>query len=69
MILYAVHYKGPITSNDWSIVTIHSTREAAIKHKNIYEKRTIENNIQDAEYQIIEIDTNNIDPIYDYSEW
>lgn len=69
MILYAVHYRGLSTFNEWSIVTIHSTRESAIRHKNIYEKRIIENNIQDTEYQIIEIDTDNIDPIYDYSEW
>ena len=29
MILYAIHYKGPVTNYNWSIISIYKTSEQA----------------------------------------
>ena len=69
MILYAVHYRGPLSSYDWSIVTIHTNEDDAYKHAEFYKKQSSENGADDYEYAVIKINTEVSDPIYDYSEW
>lgn len=68
MKLYSVNYKGPVSMDEWSIVTIHKTREGAEEAMSSY----IENygeNIASCEYTIWEIDTDtDSDIVYDY-DW
>lgn len=69
MILYSVHYHGPNSNYEWSIVTIHKTREDAENAMDKYKQNCkdigIENTVK---YCIIEIDTESSDDcIYDYT--
>ena len=64
MKIYATEYKGELSNNEWSIVTIWKTKELAIKAKNSYELNWPKDNIP--EYRITEIDTDSSnDCIYD----
>lgn len=67
MILYSVNYRGPITSDGWSIVTIHKSLEGAEKAKAQYEQNMKDGNNYNYEYRIVEIDTDYpTDCVYDY---
>lgn len=69
MILYSVNYKGPISSNEWSIVTIHKTIEGANKALERYNHNCEIGGYTDSEYKIVKIDTDfNDDIIYDCYE-
>lgn len=69
MILYSVNYKGPISSYEWSIVTIHKTIEGANKALERYNHNCEIGGYTDSEYEIIKIDTDsNDDIIYDCYE-
>lgn len=68
MILYAVSYKGELTNDEWSIVTIHKSLEGATKAKEQYENnvRTQYGTLEDCKYDIKEIDTDiDQDCVYD----
>ena len=69
MILYAVEYRGKITNNMWSIVSIWKDQDSAEKEKG----QCIENwkeheEMHFSEYRIKKIDTDSNDPIYDYDK-
>lgn len=67
MVLYGVNYKGPISSNEWSIVTIHKTEEGANKALKHYNHNCEINGITDSKYKIVKIDTDiDSDIVYDY---
>ena len=66
MILHAVHCRGSITNDEWSIVTIHKSREGAVKAMLQYENNCSKEDV-DNEYCVYEIDTETPnDCIYDY---
>lgn len=66
MILYSVNYKGDLTNYEWSIVTIHKSREGAKEAVERYESNVATNGIDNTEYKIVEIDTDSYDDcIYD----
>ena len=64
MTIYAIHYLGSITNYNWSIVTIHKTREQAEAALAKYIRNYQNNNIELPELKIIELDTDT-DLIYD----
>ena len=67
MILYSVNYRGPVTSGEWSIVTIHKSLEGAEKAKAKYENNHMDNIYSDYKYRIVEIDTDYpSDCVYDF---
>lgn len=69
MILYAVQYNGIQVNYSQSIVTIWKTKEAAQSAMNQYIKNITENCYESENvYNIIEIDTDKENCIYDY-EW
>lgn len=57
MILYSVNYSGPISSYEWSIVTIHKTLEGAKNALEKYIENQKKNGNEAFDYCIIEIDT------------
>lgn len=69
MILYSVNYKGSLTNDEWSIVTIHKSEEGAKEAMERYESNVATNGVFDVEYKIVEIDTDSdYDCIYDYDK-
>lgn len=69
MILYAVSYKGSITHDDWSIVTIHRTYENAVTAMNKYNDNLHNIAHGDGIYCISKIDTDyESDTVYDFDE-
>lgn len=69
MILYSTNYKGPLSNDEWSIVSIHKSFEGAEKARKQYIKNNKENNRDNYEYCIAEIntDTSN-DCIFNYDD-
>ena len=68
MILYAIHYKGPVTNYNWSIISIYKTPEQADIELSKIIKNHEQNNLEIPELEIILLDTDS-DLIYDCSEW
>ena len=68
MILYAIHYKGPVTNYNWSIISIYKTSEQADIELSKIIKNHERNNLEIPELEIILLDTDS-DLIYDCSEW
>lgn len=67
MILYAIEYSGPITDDQWSIVTIHKSKESAEDYMDMYINNNPKNNLP--LYRIKEINTfKDNDIIYDCYE-
>lgn len=69
MILYSVNYRGPQTSYDWSIVTIHKTFEGAKKAREQYIRGQEKSGGHNYDYCIVEINTDEYnDCIFDYTD-
>lgn len=70
MKLYILHYKGELTHDEASIVTIHRTLEGAEKEMDVILKSYNQKGHM-PEYFITEIDTDTIDSdiIYDYEDY
>lgn len=70
MILYNVNYRGPLSNNEWSIVSIHKTLEGAKKAREQYLKNNKENNNRDDyEYCIAKINTDDYnDCVFNYND-
>lgn len=68
MILYTIHYKGPVTNYNWSIISIYKTSEQADIELSKIVKNHERNNLEMPELEIILLDTDS-DLIYDCSEW
>lgn len=67
MIIYAIEVKGSITNYDWSIVTIWKNIADASEEIEKYRTNVSDNDVDDWEYRIKELDTDN-ECIYDYQE-
>lgn len=69
MKLYSVNYRGPLSNNEWSIVTIHKTLESAEAAKHKYTENYHNSDVYDSEYIIYIIDTDvDDDVVYDYED-
>jgi hypothetical protein len=69
MILYAVQYNGPLTSNVWSIIRIYKDEDKAISYLNKVKNNFEDNNYTMPKLEITKIDTDsNSDYVYDYEE-
>lgn len=66
MKLYSVNCKGPLTNDEWSIVTIHRSLKGAEEARKEYIKNNRDNSEDYCEYIIYIIDTDEeSDVIYD----
>lgn len=69
MILYSVNYRGALSNDEWSIVTIWKTRERAEEAMSIYENNWSKVDKHNTEYTIVEIDTDSDnDCVYDFED-
>lgn len=70
MILYSVNYKGPASNYDWSIVTIHKSKESAENTMKRYRRQMDENSPNNGvKYCIVAIDTDSENGcIFDYTD-
>lgn len=68
MILYAVHYVGPVTSYEPSIVSIHTTKQSAEEAKERYVKNGESNGALNYNYFIHDFSTDYGPVIYDYDD-
>lgn len=70
MKLYIIHYIGPLTSGDPSIVSIHKTVEGANAAINNYYRDMIDNSDDKFTYTLEEINTDvDEDIIYDFERY